>query len=106
MRFTVENGLDDLILLGRGKRGAWLVTVEPPDRGGRDRPEHLLAAFLQGAGRKRRVRYTQYLTSFKPTLEDYFIMLAKHRDGNAGGEEGDPAARPTPPAGNGRASGS
>ena len=100
MRFTVENGLDDLIRSAEARSLAVTVerqTVEV------EIDEHLIAAFLQELAQKA-VRYT-HISLFKPTLEDYFIMLAKHRDGNAGGEE-DPAARPTPSAGNGRASGS
>ena len=100
MRFTVEQGLDDLIHSAE----AWslAVTVERQTVEV-EIDEHHIAAFLQELARKA-VRYTR-ISLFKPTLEDYFIMLARHRNGNAGGEE-DPAASSTPSAGNGRASGS
>ncbi len=100
MRFTVEQGLDDLIHSAE----AWglAVTVERQTVEV-EIDEHHIAAFLQELARKA-VRYTR-ISLFKPTLEDYFIMLARRRNGNAGGEE-DPAASSTPSAGNGRALGS
>ena len=65
--------------------------------------EHHIAAFLQELARKA-VRYSR-ISLFKPTLEDYFIMLARRRNPKVSGEE-DPAASATPSAGNGRAPGS
>ena len=100
MRFRVEQGLDDLIHSAEAWRLAVAVerqTVEV------EIDEHHIAAFLQELARKA-VRYTR-ISLFKPTLEDYFIMLVKQRNANAGGEE-DHAASSTPSAGNGRALGS
>ena len=62
--------------------------------------EHHIAAFLQELARKT-VTYSR-ISVFKPTLEDYFIMLARRRDGNVGGDE-ESAASSTTSAGNGRA---
>jgi ABC-2 type transport system ATP-binding protein len=100
MLFTVEQGLDDLIHSAE----AWslAVTVERQTVEVEIDEDHI-AEFLQELARKA-VRYTR-ISLFKPTLEDYFIMLAKHRNGNAGGEE-NPAASSTPSAGNARALGS
>jgi ABC-2 type transport system ATP-binding protein len=100
MRFTVEQGLDDLIHSAE----AWSLAVTVERRTVEvEIDEHHIAAFLQELAGKG-VRYTR-ISLFKPTLEDYFIMLVKQRNGNAGGEE-DPAASSTPSAGNGRALGS
>ena len=97
MRFTVEQGLDDLIRSAE----AWslAVTVERPTVEV-EIDEHHIAAFLQELARNA-VRYTR-ISLFKPTLEDYFIMLARRRNGNAGGEQ-DPAPSSSQSAGNGRA---
>jgi ABC-2 type transport system ATP-binding protein len=97
MRFTVEQRLDDLI----DSAEAWslAITVERQTVEV-EIDEHHIAAFLQELARKA-VTYSR-ISVFKPTLEDYFIMLARRRNGNDGGEE-DPAARSTPSAGNGRA---
>jgi ABC-2 type transport system ATP-binding protein len=99
MRFTVEHGLDDLIRSAHARNLA--VTVER-DTVEVEIDEHHIAAFLQELARKA-VKYTR-ISLFKPTLEDYFIMLARGRNGIAGGEE-DPTASSTstPSAGNGKA---
>jgi ABC-2 type transport system ATP-binding protein len=100
MRFTVEHGFDELIHSAE----AWSLAVTVERRTVEvEIDEHHIAAFLQELARKA-VRYTR-ISLFKPTLEDYFIMLVKQRNGNAGGEE-DHAASSTPSAGNGRALGS
>ena len=99
MRLTVEQGLDDLIRSAEARSLAVTVerqTVEV------EIDEHSIAAFLQELAQKA-VGYT-HISLLKPTLEDYFLMLAKHRKGNAGGED-DPAASSTSSAGNGRALG-
>ena len=100
IRFTVEQGLDDLIHSAE----AWrlLVTLER-QTAEVEIDEHHIAAFLQELARKA-VRYTR-ISLFKPTLEDYFIMLARRRNGNAGGEERPPASSASS-GGNGKALGS
>jgi ABC-2 type transport system ATP-binding protein len=100
MRFTVEQGLDDLIHSAEARSLAVTVerqTVEV------EIDEHQIAELLQELARKP-VKYTG-VSLYKPTLEDYFIMLARQQNGNAGGEDG-PAASSTPSAGNARALGS
>jgi hypothetical protein len=100
MRFTVEQGLDDLIHSAEAWGLAATVerqTVEV------EIDEHHVAEFLQELAAKA-VRYTS-ISLFKPTLEDYFIMLARRRNGNGGGKEY-PAATSAPAAGNGSTLGS
>ena len=100
VRFRVEQGLDHLIHSAE----AWSLDVTVDRQTVEvEIDEHHIAAFLQELARKA-VTYTR-ISVFKPTLEDYFIMLARRRNGNVGGEE-DPAASSTPSAGNGRALGS
>ena len=100
IRFTVEQGLDDLIHLAE----AWslAVTVERQTVEV-EIDEHHIAELLQELARKP-VKYTG-VSLYKPTLEDYFIMLARQQNGKAGGED-DPAASSTRSAGNARALGS
>jgi ABC-2 type transport system ATP-binding protein len=100
IRFTVEQGLDDLIRSAEARSLAVTVerqTVEV------EIDEHHIAELLQELARKP-VKYTG-VSLYKPTLEDYFIMLARQQNGKAGGED-DPAASSTPSAGNARALGS
>jgi ABC-2 type transport system ATP-binding protein len=100
VRFTVEQGSGDLIRSAE----AWGlgVTLER-ENVEIEIDEHHLAEFLQELALKA-VRYTG-ISLFKPTLEDYFIMLARRSNGNRGGKEG-PAASSTPSADNGSALGS
>ena len=100
MRFTVEQGLDDLIHSAEAWGLAATVERETVEV---EIDEHHIAEFLQELAVKA-VRYTG-ISLFKPTLEDYFIMLARRSNGNGGGKE-DPVATCTPSAGNGRALGS
>ena len=100
MRFTVEQGLDELIHSAE----AWSLAVAVERQTVEvEIDEHHIAAFLQELARKA-VSFTR-ISLFKPTLEDYFIMLARRGNGNVGGGE-DPIASSTPSAGNGRALGS
>jgi ABC-2 type transport system ATP-binding protein len=95
MRFTVEQGLDDLIRAAEARNLAVSVECQTVEV---EIDEHHIAAFLQELARKG-VRYTR-ISLFKPTLEDYFIMLSRRSNGNAGGKA-DPAPSSTPSAGNG-----
>jgi ABC-2 type transport system ATP-binding protein len=100
MRFSVEQGLDDLIHSAE----AWGLPVT----GDRETveveiDEHHVAEFLQELALKA-VRYTG-ISLLKPTLEDYFIMLARRSNGNNAGKD-DPTASSTTSAGNGGALGS
>ena len=94
VRFTVEQGLDDLIHSAE----AWglAVTVER-ETVEVEIDEYHVAEFLQELALKA-VKYTG-ISLFKPTLEDYFLMLARRSNGNARGKE-DPAPNSTPSAGN------
>jgi ABC-2 type transport system ATP-binding protein len=100
MRFTVEKGLDDLTHSAE----AWSLAVTVEGQTVEvEIDEHHIAAFLEELARKA-VRYTR-ISLFKPTLENYFIMLARRRNRSVGGEE-DPAASSTLSAGNGSLLGS
>jgi ABC-2 type transport system ATP-binding protein len=100
MRFTVEQGLDDLIRSAE----AWSLAVTVERQSVEvEIDEHHIAAFLHELARQA-VKYT-HISLVKPTLEDYFLMLAKRSNKKAGGEA-DPAASSTPSAANGRALGS
>jgi ABC-2 type transport system ATP-binding protein len=100
MRFTVEQGLDDLIRSAE----AWSLAVTVERQSVEvEIDEHRIAAFLHELARQA-VKYT-HISLVKPTLEDYFLMLAKRSNKKAGGEA-DPAASSTPSAANGRALGS
>jgi ABC-2 type transport system ATP-binding protein len=100
MRFTVEQGLDDLIRSAE----AWSLAVTVERQSVEvEIDEHHIAAFLHELARQA-VTYT-HISLVKPTLEDYFLMLAKRSNKKAGGEA-DPAASSTPSAANGRALGS
>jgi ABC-2 type transport system ATP-binding protein len=100
IRFAIEEGLDDLLHSAE----AWClpVTVEG-ENAEVEIDEHHVAEFLQDLAVKA-VRYSK-ISLFKPTLEDYFIMLARRSNGNGGGKK-DPAAITTPSVGTGRVSGS
>jgi ABC-2 type transport system ATP-binding protein len=100
MRFTVERGLDDLVHSAEARSLALTVDRQIVEV---EIDEHHIAAFLQELARKA-VSFTR-ISLFKPTLEDYFIMLARRRNGNAAGEEG-PSASSNPSGGNGRELGS
>jgi ABC-2 type transport system ATP-binding protein len=100
MRFIVEHGLDDLI----HSAGAWGLAVTVQRQTAEvEIDEHHIAAFLQELALKA-VTYT-HISVFKPTLEDYFIMLARRRNESVDGEE-DPAVSSTPSASDGKAFGS
>jgi ABC-2 type transport system ATP-binding protein len=100
IRFIVEQGLDDLIHAGE----AWglAVTVER-ETVEVEIDEHHVAEFLQELARKA-VRYT-HISLLKPTLEDYFLMLARRSNGN-GGDKQVPVANSKPSEGKQTALGS
>jgi ABC-2 type transport system ATP-binding protein len=100
VRFAIEQGIDDLIRAAEARSLAVTVERQTVDV---EIDEHHIATFLQELARMA-VNYT-HIELFKPTLEDYFIMLAK-RNNRKAGDEADPAASSTPSAGNGRALGS
>jgi ABC-2 type transport system ATP-binding protein len=100
IRFIVERGLDDLIHTGE----AWglAVTVER-ETVEVEIDEHHVAEFLQELALKA-VTYT-HISLLKPTLEDYFLMLARRSNGN-GSDKQDPVASSKPSAGKRTALGS
>ena len=99
MRFVVEQRLDELIR--SAETWGLAVTVEG-ETVEVEIDEHHVAEFLQELAMKA-VRY-KGISLFKPTLEDYFIMLARRSNGTGSGKD-DPAATSAAAAGNGRAPG-
>jgi len=95
LRFTVEQGLDELI---RSAEVWGLAATAEKETVEVEIDEHRVAEFLQELAAKS-VNYAS-ISLFKPTLEDYFIMLARRRNGNRDRGE-DPAATSAPNAGNG-----
>jgi ABC-2 type transport system ATP-binding protein len=82
IRFIVEQGLDDLIHTGE----AWgLAVTAERETVEVEIDEHHVAEFLQELARKA-VRYT-HISLLKPTLEDYFLMLARRSNGNGGDKQ-------------------
>ena len=79
MRFLVERGLDDLI---RSAEALGLAVTLERETVEVAIDEHHVAEFLQKLAQQG-VRYTQ-ISLFKPTLEDYFLMLARRSNGNGG----------------------
>ncbi len=99
MRFTIERGVEELI----GTARAWGLAVSREDHSVEiEIDEHQVAKFLQELA-ARAVNYTS-ISLFKPTLEDYFIMLARRRNGDVVANKRDSIAAPS--AGNGSAPGS
>ena len=98
MRFTVHRNLENLILSAR-ERG--LATQVESANVEVEIDEHRVAEFLQDLA-VREVGYSS-ISLFKPTLEDYFIMLARRQGAVPGGQ--DPAVALERVTGNGRAQG-
>jgi ABC-type multidrug transport system ATPase subunit len=100
IRFTATQGSDDLIRLA--EEWGLSATVEGEFVEVEIDEQHV-AEFLQELAEKG-IRYSG-ISLFKPTLEDYFIMLARRSDGNGSGKK-DLTDVPTPAAGKGSTVGS
>jgi ABC-2 type transport system ATP-binding protein len=98
VRLTIEQGHDVVVQAAEACGLPVSISLQTVEI---EIDEHHIAEFLQVLAKKGG-RYTNIALS-KPTLEDYFLMLARRRNGNAGKD--DPAARSAPPGGNGRAVG-
>jgi ABC-2 type transport system ATP-binding protein len=100
MRFTIEQRLDELVHSAE----AWGLPVTVDGENVEvEIDEHHVAEFLQELAIKA-VRYTG-ISLLKPTLEDYFIMLARRSNGKNVGKD-DPSASSTMSADNSGALGS
>ncbi len=97
-RFTMEQGLPDLL---HAAAACGLAATFSGTTAEVEIDEHDVAGFLQDLA-ARGVRYTG-IALFKPTLEDYFIMLARGRTTRAVRAR---AAGTVPAAGEGRSLGS
>jgi ABC-2 type transport system ATP-binding protein len=100
IRFTVTQGNDDLLRSAEEWGLSASVEGESVEV---EIDEHHVAEFLQDLAEKG-IRYSG-ISLFKPTLEDYFIMLARRSNGNGSGKN-DLTVVPTPAAGNGSKVGS
>ena len=100
IRFTVAQGLADLI---RSAEEWGLPAAIDGESVEVEIDEHHVSEFLQELAQKA-IRYTG-ISLFKPTLEDYFIMLARRSTGNGRGGK-DSTAMSTPAVGNGSGLGS
>jgi ABC-2 type transport system ATP-binding protein len=100
IRFTVTLGLGDLL---RSAEAWGLSAAIDGESVEVEIDEHHVSEFLQELAEKA-VRYTG-ISLFKPTLEDYFIMLARRSNGNGRGGK-DPTAISTPAVGKGSGLGS
>ena len=96
IRFSSVQGLDDLVAAAEAR--GLIATIEGQNVE-IEIDEHHIAELLQELA-SRSVGYTG-ISLFKPTLEDYFIMLARRSNGN-GGLGNEPAATSASVAGNGR----
>jgi ABC-2 type transport system ATP-binding protein len=99
VRLTVEQGHDVVVQAAEAFGVPVSVSLQTVEI---EIDEHRIAEFLQVLAQKGG-RYTSIALS-KPTLEDYFLMLARRRNGNRGKD--DHPAGSAPPGGNGRAVGS